>query len=208
MLNEGYNSATITSSCGSTWVWNNNIATKLAANPPDIVLILLGTNDVNSNSWNPTQCSPTAVRNSMSAFLDQIWAYNPNIKIVLGSPPPASGATLNTVVSQYTALIPALVSEKVSQGRKITFANHNAAMNNVAGGDLVGDGIHPSPAGYQKMAQVWYDALVALQSPTTQYSLSVTKSGFGAGTVTSSPLGINCGSTCTSNFNSLKQKIY
>ncbi|MFH0954847.1 MAG: Ig-like domain-containing protein [Candidatus Micrarchaeota archaeon] len=32
------------------------------------------------------------------------------------------------------------------------------------------------------------------------YSLSVSKSGTGAGTITSSPSGINCGTTCTTNF--------
>ena len=33
-----------------------------------------------------------------------------------------------------------------------------------------------------------------------QNTLTVTKSGTGTGTVTSSPSGINCGSTCTSQF--------
>lgn len=36
----------------------------------------------------------------------------------------------------------------------------------------------------------------------TQYNLSVSKSGTGTGTVVSSPSGINCGSTCSANFNS------
>jgi endoglucanase len=35
---------------------------------------------------------------------------------------------------------------------------------------------------------------------STTFPLSVTKMGAGSGTVTSSPGGINCGSTCTSNF--------
>jgi endoglucanase len=37
-------------------------------------------------------------------------------------------------------------------------------------------------------------------SGTTTRSLSITKMGTGTGTVTSSPAGINCGSTCTTNF--------
>jgi hypothetical protein len=36
--------------------------------------------------------------------------------------------------------------------------------------------------------------------PPTSYTLSVSKSGTGTGTVTSSPSGINCGSACSSNF--------
>jgi hypothetical protein len=37
--------------------------------------------------------------------------------------------------------------------------------------------------------------------PVTQYPLSVTTSGDGSGTVTSSPAGIDCGATCSANFN-------
>ena len=40
---------------------------------------------------------------------------------------------------------------------------------------------------------------VATSSPSI-YALSVSKSGTGAGTVTSNPAGINCGSTCTANY--------
>jgi len=38
-------------------------------------------------------------------------------------------------------------------------------------------------------------------APTLQYTLSVQKSGNGSGTVTSSPMGINCGSTCSGTCN-------
>ena len=38
------------------------------------------------------------------------------------------------------------------------------------------------------------------QTPSTQYTLSVTKNGSGSGTVTSSPAGINCGSDCSEDY--------
>lgn len=41
-----------------------------------------------------------------------------------------------------------------------------------------------------------------LTRPNTIYSLTVTKSGTGTGTVTSSPSGIDCGSTCSSSYSS------
>jgi hypothetical protein len=37
---------------------------------------------------------------------------------------------------------------------------------------------------------------------TTQFAVNVTRGGTGSGTVTSSPAGINCGSTCSANFDS------
>ncbi len=36
--------------------------------------------------------------------------------------------------------------------------------------------------------------------PTTQYSLTIQKSGNGSGVVTTNPSGINCGSACNANF--------
>jgi lysophospholipase L1-like esterase len=160
---EGYNSATITGETGSAWVWNLHVEEKLATNPPDIVLVLLGTNDLNNGC-----CSGTDVVGHMSAFLDQLWAADSGIVVVLGSPPPvdpARYATLNNRISDYAAGLPSLVSAKQALGRAIALADHHAVMNSTS--DLVGDGIHPSPQGYVKMAQVWYDAIDSLAALPT-----------------------------------------
>ena len=50
-------------------------------------------------------------------------------------------------------------------------------------------------------------SMTAIKSVTAtftldSFSLTVTKSGNGAGTITSSPAGINCGATCNANYNS------
>ncbi len=44
--------------------------------------------------------------------------------------------------------------------------------------------------------------IVFVETATSSYTLSVSKTGTGSGTVTSSPSGINCGSTCSSSFTS------
>ncbi len=155
---EGYNSATITGSSGSTWIWNQKLEAKLAANPPDVLLLMLGTNDLNSSC-----CTVADIRDQMSAFLDQVWVFDQEIIVVLGGPPPVRPSTLNGRIAAFVALLPALVEEKTLQGRSIILADHNAVLN--TGADLTGDGIHPSPAGYRKMAQVWYDAVWSLIAP-------------------------------------------
>jgi lysophospholipase L1-like esterase len=160
---EGYNSATITGQSGSAWVWNQHIDAKLTANPPDVVLVLLGTNDLNSSC-----CTVADIADDMNAFLDQIWAFDSTIVVLLGSPPPADSgrySRLNDRVTEYVSLLPSLVSDKQTLGRAIGFADHHAVMNSTS--DLVGDGIHPSPQGYRKMARVWYDAITtAMTLPT------------------------------------------
>ena len=44
------------------------------------------------------------------------------------------------------------------------------------------------------------DAFITKISATTAIALTVTKSGTGSGTVTSSPAGINCGATCSASY--------
>ncbi|HYD42028.1 MAG TPA: glycoside hydrolase family 6 protein [Anaeromyxobacter sp.] len=48
----------------------------------------------------------------------------------------------------------------------------------------------------------WVKAYIGKNIPVPQFALSVTKSGTGTGTVTSTPAGINCGGTCSFNYNS------
>ncbi len=47
---------------------------------------------------------------------------------------------------------------------------------------------------------LWYFKITSATCPIKRPTLTVTKSGTGSGTVTSSPSGINCGSTCSAGF--------
>ena len=55
--------------------------------------------------------------------------------------------------------------------------------------------------GYVHPQYVNFGRRVSAPPPVTQYALGVTKSGDGAGTVTSSPAGIDCGATCSASYN-------
>ena len=170
---EGYNSATIDNS-GSVYVWNQNIAGCLATNMPDIILVMLGTNDIWSTIRNSTQ-----VRDEMSSFLDQIWAINPNIKVILSTIPYETANSGNLVIIQQTnALWPALVAQKSAQGRYITLVDNYAAT---LAANSFADGIHPTTAGNIAMANAWYPAVVAAinggpATDSTPPSLTVTRS--------------------------------
>jgi hypothetical protein len=60
------------------------------------------------------------------------------------------------------------------------------------------------PQGAACADRAWIDSVsLPLQGSITQFALTVSNSG--GGTVTSSPAGINCGATCTANFNSGQQ---
>jgi lysophospholipase L1-like esterase len=63
---------------------------------------------------------------------------------------------------------------------------------------LDSDGNHPNGAGYDAIAEIWYQAITGSSAST--YRLTVTKGGTGSGTVTSSPAGINCGGDCSHDY--------
>ena len=63
-----------------------------------------------------------------------------------------------------------------------------------------GDHLHPNQTGYEKMANVWLNALHTFLPLQTTRSLTVQKPGTGEGTITSLPTAINCGSNCSASF--------
>jgi hypothetical protein len=139
--------------------WLDSVGAALKANPPDIMMIMLGTNDVANGTRSSIQ-----IRNYMSALLDSVWKFDPNIKVVLSNLPrivPGSLFTQKKLDSTIAtnALWPGLVTEKKQAGRYIIMVDNFSALTDSA--DFTGDGIHPSVKGYKKMRYVWYPAVVS-----------------------------------------------
>jgi hypothetical protein len=100
--------------------------------------------------------------------------FSSPVKTVNCSPNPVSGGAGNTAVSATaTGLDPS------------TAYIYRAVADNTSGGGGLTDGTPNEPF---------------TTSAPAQKQLTVSKSGTGAGTVTSSPGGINCGSTCVASF--------
>ncbi len=90
----------------------------------------------------------------------------------------------------------------------------SAAINLTAGQKYYIEVLHKEATGGDHFAVSWQGPGIPqtviggnllspfVPGPVTSFSLAVTKSGTGTGTVTSSPAGINCGSTCSASFNS------
>ncbi len=100
---------------------------------------------------------------------------------------------------------PFTVSATASSGLTVTFSSLTTSTCTVSGTTvtLVATGIctiaanQPGDANYLAAPQETRSFEIA--SPGN-YALSVTKTGTGTGTVTSNPAGIDCGSTCSSDF--------
>jgi lysophospholipase L1-like esterase len=127
-----------------------------AAEKPEIVLMHFGTNDV----WSGV--APAEIMSAYVFVIDHFRTQNPNViffvsKIISSNPSgcsncPASVATLDAMVT------PAWATANSTSTSPIYIVDQSATINPST--DTV-DGVHPNPAGAQKMADVAYTAVSA-----------------------------------------------
>jgi lysophospholipase L1-like esterase len=126
----------------------------LVANPPDIVLLQIGTNNL-------YQGMAADVPGQLASLLDQITAGAPDALLVVAQITPLGGMFPNNGVGPYNAAIPGLVQERVSAGKHIIvvdqFTQIASTPNFVTA--LLPDNIHPNAAGYAIMGGTWYGAI-------------------------------------------------
>jgi lysophospholipase L1-like esterase len=129
-----------------------NIDTYMASGQPDIVLLMIGTNDVLQN-YNLSS-APTRLQD----LVDRMCVNRPNTHIVVSTIAPRPG--LDSRVNTYNAAIPGVVSSSQGKGCRTSFFNMNSYM--VASDMASSDNTHPTMAGYDKMAEAWYPFVTSL----------------------------------------------
>ncbi|HEY0257053.1 MAG TPA: SGNH/GDSL hydrolase family protein [Candidatus Methylacidiphilales bacterium] len=158
---EGYGSARIGMLLGGGTTEKHTalpIKTSLANNNPDVVLIMLGTNDVFGIT------ATDKMQQTMEKLVSSIFEQSPNITVVLASIPPILKIEArNADVDAYNAVIPQIVQKEQALGHKIVFADIHSVFT--APTDLSGDKVHPSATGYAKMAGLWYSVLTGQAAP-------------------------------------------
>jgi lysophospholipase L1-like esterase len=123
-----------------------NIVSWLNATDPRTILLHIGTNDINQNY----DVANAPAR--LSTLIDHILQTKPNVQLFVAQIITEQGEPHATMIDNYNAAIPGIVASK---GPNVHVVNMHAALT---AADLA-DGVHPTQAGYNKMAPVWYDAL-------------------------------------------------
>ncbi len=144
------------------------VQTYLTNNPPEVVFLEIGTNDVSGDE------SAAQIRNDIEAVVDQIHSFDANIEIYLGTLiPRKDDNTKQAVTDDLNALLPGLVSAKSTAGYKIYLVDHAKRFNDDPNWqtNLMSDDLHPNDAGYDLMAQEWFAEYVKNSgSPVTQFA--------------------------------------
>lgn len=124
---------------------------------PDLVLLMIGTNDARGTGGN----SLSGMYTDLSNLIDRITGQSPNTQLLVSSiapiDPSLQGQSRATQAKNFNNLIPDLVRDKVAQGKKVAFVNAGSSLTL---NDLVSDGFHPDTEGYNKMGHVWSDQIL------------------------------------------------
>jgi PKD repeat protein len=130
----------------------------LASQPPDVILLHIGTNGYQVSS-------------DVSRILDRIFAFNKDITVVLAKIiNRATSASSSEIASttRFNNEVAAMAQTRIANGDKIIIVDQeNGAGINYAlypAGDMWTD-LHPYATGYTKMAGVWFDALKTFLQP-------------------------------------------
>lgn len=145
---------------GTTDTWLSiELALRLPTPNPacSVMTVMLGTNDAIQN----LPVADTVTR--ILTIIDRIDAWDSTVPLAIGIPPPGNAAdptqqaALRAWLQTYhDQLLPALQTRQATKSN-LVIADHHAAFlaNPNWPTEWMGAGVHPSTAGYSKMADVW-----------------------------------------------------
>lgn len=156
----------------------DNVKSYLQKNPANLVLLQIGTNDLGQNQ------TVGSTRDELGEIVDNIFQFNALIEIYLATlTPRKDGKQAN--VEELNALLPELVNLKKAQGLKIFLVDLHSRF--VADPNWqtsrMFDNIHPNDAGYDVIAQVWFEEIRKNHAPQVirEFADNFNRSGPGLG---------------------------
>ena len=139
--------------------WVNAVAS------PDIILLLIGTNDIGQN-YDPTNA---VVR--LDAMISHITTDRPNAKVIVANLLPRSDTTDNGWINTlFNPFVPGIVAKHQTNGEPVYFWDLHSQ---IVVSDT--DGLHPTPSGYIKIGKQWFDAVNSVYAPFTGFNLALNK---------------------------------
>ncbi len=127
----------------------------ISSSKPHIVLLKIGTNDINGND--DIANAPTRLAN----LIDQICKDAPNALLVVSAIIPTTNDGTNNNVRSYNTAIKAKAEAAAAAGKHVVFVdNYQAfAQNSSYKTALMADGLHPNTAGYVVLGDSFYGVI-------------------------------------------------
>jgi acyl-CoA thioesterase-1 len=125
------------------------VANRIIVYAPDVVLVLLGTNDMAQG--HDVEHAPAR----LAALIDTIVTTQPGIRVLVGTLPPLADSTLEARAEAFNVGVVAVVAAAKKAGQSVQLVDIHAVVTL----NQLFDGMHPGPDGYAAMAQAWFRAL-------------------------------------------------
>jgi lysophospholipase L1-like esterase len=129
---------------------NDHIKIWLNSHQPDIILLLIGTNDFVQNYQLDT------VNNRLDNLINNIYQILPRVTIFIGTIPPIKEPSINHQVISFNQNIQSMVNQRKQQGDQLYLVDIYKALTI----DDLGDFVHPNQSGHQKISQAWEKVLI------------------------------------------------
>ncbi|KAJ4297952.1 hypothetical protein N0V90_005851 [Kalmusia sp. IMI 367209] len=124
---------------------------------PNVVLVHLATNDLNRAETAAEPWSEAPER--LGDVIDDILKELPDAVVFVAKIVQTTIEASQERFDVYNAKIPEVVKERVDQGFNVITVDQS-----VIGTDELSDDLHPSPAGYAHMGDIWADAVLENQA--------------------------------------------
>jgi lysophospholipase L1-like esterase len=124
---------------------NSRVPSPALNDDPHIILIHIGTNDANTDSAD-------LMAMNLGTLVDNVITNAPDSLIVVAKIVPFPG---QAKIDAYNALVPGIVEERASAGKHVILADLNTGFDT----DNFADVVHPDKAGYDFMAEKWYEII-------------------------------------------------
>lgn len=122
----------------------------LTVNPADIVLLHIGTNDITYGGQSADE---------VNDILNEIDRYSPDVKVTLALI--IDRKTHNEATTQFNIDVNNMAQSRIAAGDDIVVVDMEHELNATD----MDDELHPNNNGYDKMADVWFDALDNVINP-------------------------------------------
>jgi lysophospholipase L1-like esterase len=155
---EGHGGYTIDTGTGHSGISGQITDNALSSYKPHIVLLMIGTNDINGNV--DTANAPTR----LAALIDDITTRAPSALLVVSSIIPSKSDGTNTNFQKYNAAIPGLVETRAKAGKHIVFLDNYKVFSQNASYKTawMADNLHPNTNGYVALGQSFYGVIADL----------------------------------------------
>ena len=178
----GISGSVIGDNLGSRTGMTQNLPTfwtsgRLASVKPDVILIMLGTNDVNDSV--SSGISPGRLIAHINTLLNAIYALpgvgTPTV-LVASIPPNRTNLvpTPNTITNTaaFNSGLPGVVTSQQALGRDVHFVDPFTPLDSGFATNMIATGnLHPNSTGNATIAQQWFNAIDALAGSAPAYTV-------------------------------------